>query len=370
VTNGDASNAGFVTLKDSGFLTLHGSSVYRQRSGVTNLVNGGQLTAETLTFDSGALQGSGTVSGFTTIFNGASIVPGADSNSGGTLTFTDGPLAVFGTFVEFLHPSGFGSAAVHGSVTLDAKSSVLTIQQEASYAPTIGTVLEILTSSTPIDTRFHRVDGASFDGKTKYWATRYNRNGNNIVLEAVLGCGDERTDIIAEYVNLEVKDTWKNGLHSSGVAFVPKCNQFTTSAHPPTPDITFADLIKSDDYSAALIKRPLTIDSQKYGLMLLRQALDDRFHRKPIINSAYRNPAHNADLPGPVADKTSRHMFGDAVDFANQSQGLAECGEMRHVAALAATDSPDHIEKCKTTKKQGYHLHVDWSNRDPGQYVQ
>ena len=67
------------------------------------------------------------------------------------------------------------------------------------------------------------------------------------------------------------------------------------------------------------MKKPLAVPkSALYGLDRWRELLGS----PQILNSAYRNPAHNANTSGSAPD--SRHMWGDAVDMRNVTQTQEE----------------------------------------------
>jgi hypothetical protein len=100
-------------------------------------------------------------------------------------------------------------------------------------------------------------------------------------------CGDERDKIIDEYVK-------------SGPNFVPGCNEFSQGTH--TEHFSFKEL-NTGDYAWAILRTELLS-----GVELIRT----NFGGSLIINSAYRNPAHNDAISGAV---DSRHVHGDAVDI-------------------------------------------------------
>jgi T5SS/PEP-CTERM-associated repeat protein len=362
VTAANVSNAGTVTIRNGGVLDSKGR--YTQAGGFTNLLNGSQVNATALDIDLGLFQGSGTVQGPTTIFSRASIAPGADSSSAGTMTFTTGPLQVYGTFTEFLTPTGFGLAAVQGSATLDSGSSVLDIRQDPSYIPPVGTTLVIITADAPVQGRFKTFRGVSFAGKTEYWTVQYNQGGNNVVLVASPGCGDDRTDLIGEYANVRAMDVWRGG------SFVPNCGDFTDNASGLVqPPVSFADLIQGDDYTVAnghnhnwaLVRGPLYIDGS-YGAKKLYDDLFVQFDVRPVVTSGYRNPVHNLAV-SKKAGRTSRHMFGDAIDFDNPLKTEEHCEEMAAVTLLESFLPV--LEPCPSTQAEGYHLHAEWRVAGP-----
>jgi T5SS/PEP-CTERM-associated repeat protein len=330
-------NRGIVNI-EQGSLTSMGA--FTQTGGATNLFRSADLTATTFAINGGALQGTGTVRGAVNIAAGALIAPGVNNAAGGTMTLTGGPLMVKGTLTEFLAPSGFGRTVVNEAVGLDSATSVLDIRQDPGYIPPVGTTLEIITANTPINGRFHRVFSRPFNDGNELWNVRYNYNGNNVLLVAMEGCGDERSDLILEYI-------------SYAVPLTPRCDDFSRSATPPS--FTFLDLIRDSDYNWALIKQPLVIDNGFWGLEKLRSELLDVLPNNfPFITSGFRNPANNSGVAG---RPQSRHLFGDAVDFRNYTRSFDECELM---VQAANNSQADYVEDCEDTRSQGYHLHADW----------
>ena len=154
----------------------------------------------------------------------------------------------------------------------------------------------------------------------------------------VVGCGDERDQIIAEYATF-------------GINLSPTCNSFTQSAH--SVFFTFAELNVNNPYTWAIIRSPLTAPSSVgYGLDKWRQSYGSARN----TTSVYRAPAHNKAVNG-VSD--SRHMFGDAVDLLNQSQHQSEWDAMVTAAGLTGAKA-DYIEPLSISGLP--HVHADWRN--------
>jgi hypothetical protein len=88
------------------------------------------------------------------------------------------------------------------------------------------------------------------------------------------------------------------------------------------------------------------------------------------INSAYRNPDHNAEKCVGPGRPGSRHMFGDAVDLQNKSRTLSE---WKYLIDMADVAHADFVER---NKKTGLPIppcnlgcaHADWREH-PGGYV-
>ena len=146
----------------------------------------------------------------------------------------------------------------------------------------------------------------------------------------VQSCGNPRDAIIAEYAQY-------------GVAFTPTCADFTQTAH--SAHFSFAEL-NSGDYTWAIIGGSLL-----NGLECVRTG---NGNTPLIINSGYRNPAHNANIPG--AAPQSRHMFGDAADIASNAgtwQALRNAGKN-----CGACVEPQNVSGTG-------HVHVDWRGGCP-----
>jgi hypothetical protein len=164
--------------------------------------------------------------------------------------------------------------------------------------------------------------------------------------QAVTNCGDERTLIIQEYRQYPAD-------------FVPACSDFTQtrgSVYFPFPQLN------TGDYSWALVRKPLIVPtSSMYGLDNWR----DVYGASRIMNSAYRNPAHNYNLPGGPGAANSRHMHGDAADLRNQSGGVAEWNAM---VGDAYSANADFIEPSNGPCMMAC-THADWRYHDlPGGY--
>lgn len=72
------------------------------------------------------------------------------------------------------------------------------------------------------------------------------------------------------------------------------------------------------------------------------------------INSGYRTPAYNAILEG--SSTTSRHMYGDAVDF-----GAPTLSVYSSVKTAVAPTGPSYVKPYMNR-----HLHSDWRNENKG----
>lgn len=156
----------------------------------------------------------------------------------------------------------------------------------------------------------------------------------------VTGCGDERDQIKHEYVLF-------------GVNLSPACADFTQSRH----SVFFSfNEINTGDFSWALVRSPLIAAAASgYGLDAWRTA----YGGPRIINSAYRNPVHNAAIGGAPQ---SRHMFGDAADLRNVSMTTIEWQAMVDAAVIA---HPDFIEPLSGPCQLAC-VHADWRGHAGG----
>jgi len=163
----------------------------------------------------------------------------------------------------------------------------------------------------------------------------------------VLSCGDVRDNIIQEYI-------------AFGIGFIPVCSDFTQTAH--SVYFTFAEINVTGDYTWALIRQPLiAVQSSGYGLDAWRTA----YGGPRIINSGYRNPAHNAAVGGAPQ---SRHVYGDAADFRNQSYGTSnQTAEWQAMVNAATVAHADFIEPSTGPCKYAC-THADW-RAHPGGYA-
>jgi hypothetical protein len=171
--------------------------------------------------------------------------------------------------------------------------------------------------------------------------------------QVTVKCGDVRDQIIQEYVTYSIG--WQ-----------PICGYFTTSAH--SVYFTFQEL-NSGDYTWALVKEPMTVASSSgYGL-------DDwrvQYGSARTMNSAYRNPKHNAAVGGA---SNSRHLFGNAGDLNNNSYstscgtGSACLNEWQKMQDAAIAANRDYLEP--SNGPCGYKcVHADWRNHDINVYSQ
>ena len=104
-------------------------------------------------------------------------------------------------------------------------------------------------------------------------------------------------------------------------AYIPKCNEFTNSAH--SPHLSFQAL-NTGDYLWAILRGQMLEGSE-----CIYKHLSASEHL--LVNSGYRNPFHNAKIPNSAPE--SRHIYGDAVDIQTGTTTWDEYkGSRRHVA--------------------------------------
>lgn len=202
VTCDQLTNGRIVTIGDGGTLATTGT--YIDQSGglflpSTTVLGSGTLKAATVSIqEGGTLAGTGTISGSTIIGSqtlGAGLLPGVNTTTPGTLTFTGGPLtiATAGGLREVLTPAGDGIISVRGPLSL---GGFLFIEQSTNYDPPIGTTLNIMNATT--------VQGALtiinpiFSGGHKQWTLRFDPSGTNVALVAVSTAGPLRISTVGD----------------------------------------------------------------------------------------------------------------------------------------------------------------------------
>ena len=182
-------------------------------------------------------------------------------------------------------------------------------------------------------------------------------------------CRNGSDKIVAQYGQYAVVDAFfqlflgGTPKQNNWPRFVPSCFGFSTEAH--SANYSFAMMNPNNTW--ALVKYPLVAPaSDGYGL-------DDwlyQYGQPRTINSGYRTPAHNLGLNPPGAP-SSRHMFGDAIDFASVSHTLAELVDMNDAALAASADFVEDPAIMKTyCAKEPYPCaHADWRRHAQGAWV-
>ncbi len=180
---------------------------------------------------------------------------------------------------------------------------------------------------------------------------------------------------IAAVVCSNGTDAIVKGYTDYHISTSPACTDFTQTAHSEY----FPDFSKfnSGDYSWALVEKPLIVPkSALYGLDRWRELMGS----PQIINSAYRNPAHNSVIGGA---SNSRHMWGDAIDIRNDSQTDTEHDQKACAASSLNAVARGGVSSCPSQPDAGAdyvepvtlacHLacvHADWRDHDRNSYRQ
>src|SRR5579864_1191302 len=192
VQNGGLVSAGAATSLATNLTIGAGSSMNITGTftpqGGTILV-AGNLNCGSMVASVGAtIEGTGVISGSTTIGSGsgAALLAGLNASAPGVLSFT-GPLTLQGGELELPLTLGVqGLVAVTGGITLSSPpSNLLLIQQAINYIPPLGTTLVIMTANNPVVGSFNYPSNVTFNNGTEAWSLRYNQGGNNVVLVAV-----------------------------------------------------------------------------------------------------------------------------------------------------------------------------------------
>lgn len=167
------------------------------------------------------------------------------------------------------------------------------------------------------------------------------------------GCGDERDAIIAEYTDPQ----YNNAAYAQGLipfSRAPSCDMFTQA---------FPNFNVDNDSSWELVRAPLV--AEQTGFAFWQQT----YEAPLVVKSSYRTPKHNASIPGSA--RGSRHVFGDAIDVANEP-GTSENWKALYEAAEWADadwlEGPHSTYPCRCDKTKCNCVHADWRNT-PGTYV-
>ncbi len=147
-------------------------------------------------------------------------------------------------------------------------------------------------------------------------------------------CNDDRDKIIKEYVDASIE-------------FTPSCNDFTQSDH--SDHFSFSELNSGDFSSWAILRSAMLSGIEKTRTNNGGVAL--------TVNSGYRNPNHNAQIPGSA--KNSRHVHGDAVDFQSSSDNW-------DTLRKAGKDA-DACSEPQDLSGTG-HVHLDWRGTCPANW--
>ncbi len=196
-------------------------------------------------------------------------------------------------------------------------------------------------------------------------------------------CHDSRDQLIAQYGQYAVLDSFfklflgGTPKNNNWPRFAPNCFELTSSA--ASANFSFSAISTGNPW--ALIKYPLVAAaSMGYGLddwfEVYRQNYGSLFGNSRNINSGYRTPAHNANLPYPGAT-SSRHMLGDAIDFGSATHTLQELEDMNDAALAAEADFVEDPAIMTTYCANGHPksgppypcAHADWRYHSKGEYA-
>ena len=186
--------------------------------------------------------------------------------------------------------------------------------------------------------------GAIYDGAYAEFVQPFTSPGGYDAYQVLTGgwvgflqidarCGDQRDQIIQEYISYSVFFYQR----STPLASAPQCTDFTQFVQ--TASYNFGDLNTGDYLSWAIIRSPLVAPaSAGYGVDAW--ALQAGAPVRPL-NSVYRNPARNFSVRGAPR---SRHMFGDAVDMRNVTRTVQEWNSLYKAARRARAFTPEGLD--------------------------
>jgi len=209
------------------------------------------------------------------------------------------------------------------------------------------------------------MDSEVGDWMYSFWAfLKSSVSGNNTAPQG--HCGDERDDLITEYKNTIVGDSYYSKPYPR---FIPYCYLLTQSRG--SENFSFSEINNPGpndgpaEFSWALVKKPLIVSaSAGYGLEKWAQVYYQNYGSSPTISSGYRDPAQNTS-----GSKNSRHLLGDAIDFQNVSHTSDELQRMNTAAHLAFADFVEEVDTDNPCPNSLGCAHADWRNHDPMQYA-
>jgi fibronectin-binding autotransporter adhesin len=183
-------NGGNTSVLNGG--NLNATGAYTQTAGTTSVL--GTLTSPTVSINAGTLDGTGTVTGTTTIATGATLLPGTSTSLPGTIAFngatTPLTLNTGSTLSEVINGTGagqFGVTNVTGGLSVSA-TGILNLTESTAVQNgviPVGTTLTIMTSTTGVTGGFTNADltgNTTFDTGLEKWTV--SKVGNNEVLLA------------------------------------------------------------------------------------------------------------------------------------------------------------------------------------------
>lgn len=162
-------------------------------------------------------------------------------------------------------------------------------------------------------------------------------------------CNDIRDAISSEYASL-------------GVAFSPRCEDYTASAK--SAYFTFKQLASQDPRGLpfAILRNSLIADSGDGLTSWMNNvvAAEGGHKLKHKLDSAYRDPVWNQAQHGHA--KNGRHMFGDAADINNKTKSTDEHDRLADEANMAGADFIETVAMACTIKC----VHADWRFHSSG----
>jgi len=159
-------------------------------------------------------------------------------------------------------------------------------------------------------------------------------------------CGDSNRDNLRkEYITY-------------GVNLRPRCDDFTQARS--SGGFSYSEIAVTDEYSWGLVRDPLIAPlSATYGIDAWQWYIGYGGYGSRHINSGFRNPHRNSTQGGA---QNSRHMYGDAADFRNDSTTSDEYWTMYNAAFSASADFvEDPSGPCGMAC-----AHADWRSHSGG----
>lgn len=206
------------------------------------------------------------------------------------------------------------------------------------YAPFYSEQVEVVASAGRLDVFASGHWGALVDGCPECEIDTYEGPAPTPVDEGGGGggCGDERDNIIQEYL----------ARPDLAALFTPVCSDF--DAGGGSTYLTWQQLNQdaSEHPPWGIVRARLW-----YNLDLTRQLYDKDIR----IISGYRCPVGNAKIQG--ARPLSRHQFGDAVDMSPVSP-WPDQGEFAALHYAAQSTGPSYLTEWESYSD--HHLHADW----------
>jgi hypothetical protein len=229
----------------------------------------------------------------------------------------------------------------------------------------------------PLQQVVHRTNAVAIP---PYWSFADGNQSRNSVTPLCHDPSPGRDDLVQQYSGGGIHDAYfdpyyrpKYGFDPSvWPSFTPNCFELASasSSAARSANYTFADINNPGptDYPPdvpawALIKYPLVVPATAgYGLDKWLEVYQQRYGSSRAISSGYRDPKKNGSVG------SSRHLFGDAIDFQSVKKDQAEFDHMNLAANLAGADWVETGPKYPCSKTL-HCSHADWRYHDRGKYV-